>query len=126
MSAFGGEQKLDLGSYGSVQVSDVDLLEKKNLAITFSKEKLKELRKAAEDGNWSWKIAGFCCGLAIIAAMSLSFLSHATSLNAASAVLDLYLVLFGVIICVLEYKEHIFTQVSTNYLVPSQESLALH
>ena len=106
-----GEQK-DSGTYGSLSISDVkELLEKKDIAITFGKAKLKELQKIADDGDWSWKIAGFCCGLAVIGTMSLSLLSHLTSLNAASAVLDVYLVVFGVIICMLEYKERFLTQV---------------
>lgn len=95
----------------------IDKDEMKNLihaggqqALGYSKQKLLELKKYADEGNWSWKIAGGIAGLAIMAYSSLSVLAHLTGFSPATALIDCYLFLFGLAAVLLEYKEVSFTK----------------
>jgi hypothetical protein len=78
-------------------------------ALAHAKVKLQELKVYAEEGNWTWKIAGFFAGLAIVVTNALSLLSHFFGLSPFAALLDVYAIVFGLIFCALEYKETFMT-----------------
>lgn len=91
---FGGS-----AAYGSV--SNV-LMEQGGSALKLAEEKWKEAAKYAEQGNWTWKIAGFSAGCSIATLAILSIPVHA--LSPFSLVIDIYLLCFGLLAIVLEYK----------------------
>ena len=88
-----------------------------------SQDKYQALKKYAEDGNWTWKVAGFIAGLLISVLSVLSLLSNFLGLSLLSVVLDVYLLAFGLIACVLEYKEKVLTSKYLNLL--NREALFL-
>lgn len=104
--------KIDLGVYGSVdeEAASKFLGEKGQVAMEFSKRKLLELKKYADEGDWTWKVAGFIAGLAIVGLSLLSLLSHLFGLSPIDAILDVYMIALGSAACVLEYKEKTLTQ----------------
>lgn len=76
----------------------------------FSRQKMLDMKKYADEGNWTWKIAGFTGAVAVVVLSAMSFLSHLFGLSPISAVLDLYLILIGGALAALEYKEQVFTK----------------
>ena len=74
-----------------------------------TKIKLMELKKYADEGDWTWKILGLIAGLSIAFINSMAFLSDIFGLSPFSAVLDLYLVCFGLVLVVLEYQSKLLT-----------------
>lgn len=103
---------IELGAYGSVSTDEAKALAAKggSMAMEYSKEKFMQLKKYAEDGNWTWKVAGLIAGIMIILLSLLSVIGHFISLTPFSAVIDVYLFVFGVVACLLEYKEMVFTK----------------
>eukprot|EP01039_Chlorochromonas_danica_P005759 gene5759-6343_t len=101
-----------MAQYGSLINDEAKvLLQEKGLeAVSFSKEKFLELKKYAEDGNWSWRVAGFLAGLSIIGLSLMSFLSNIFGLSPFRAVLNIYMLFFGTAACILEFKEKALTQ----------------
>lgn len=83
-----------------------------------------QLRKYAEEGNWTWKVLGFIAGLLMMANGVLSFLVELTSLSPLMAVLDIYMFCFGLICVLLEYKEQALTQKYINII--RREALFLY
>lgn len=81
-----------------------------NEALGYSKQKMLELKKYAEDGNWSWKVAGFIGGLMIIGVSLMSIMSNLFGLSPFRAVLNIYLFFFGLSMCIMEFKEKALTQ----------------
>lgn len=97
--------------YGSIGTDEARLMANKagEIAITEAKLRYEQLRVYAEEGEWTWKLAGFLAGLLIVATSALSLLSHFFGLSWFSALIDIYLILFGSIACVLEYKDALLT-----------------
>lgn len=77
--------------------------------MTEAAVKYEELKLYAEEGQWTWKIAGFFAGLLIVVSASFSFISHFFGLSPFAALMDMYMVLFGSLACVLEYKDVLLT-----------------
>lgn len=104
--------KIELGAYGAVSVDDAkSFLDKHGKeVISFSRSKLLELKKYADEGEWTWKIAGFIAGTGIVAVSVLGFLSDFFGFSPVNAILDVYLILCGAMLAMLEYKHHFFTQ----------------
>jgi len=108
--------------YGSIP-SEVDVEKAQkfvtvnaNKALVFSKEKLLELKKYADDGNWTWRALGFIAGNLLIVNGFLSFCYEITSLSPLMAILNIYLILFGAIFVILEYKDKACTSRFQEYL----------
>lgn len=68
-----------------------------------------ELKKYAEEGQWTWKVAAFIAGLLIMTVSFLSLLSNLFGLSPIRLVLSLYIFAFGAITCILEYKDKLLT-----------------
>lgn len=75
-----------------------------------SKAKLLELKAYVDNGDWSWKLAGFTVGLSLSIMSFYAFISHLFGFAWFLAVTDLYLFSFGLVACILEYKEYVLTQ----------------
>jgi hypothetical protein len=116
-------------AYGSIGNVDNDEV-REYLTVTgtkfvgYSKTKLLELKKYADEGAWSWKVLGFFAGVSICAYSIISILGHLLSLRAATAVIDIYLFLFGCCCCILELKENLVTRRFLIYL--HREALFLY
>ena len=82
----------------------------KDQAYSMGKQKFLELKKYAEDGNYTWKVMGFVAGGLLVSVAFLDFFSHLFSLSPFSAVLDIYIFLFGAITVVLEFKDQFLTK----------------
>lgn len=78
-------------------------------AMQYSHEKVQELQQLVEEGEYSWRVLGLIAGLLLIVTSFFEFLSDFFGLSPFSAVLDLYLLGFGLCMTLLEYKEMIFT-----------------
>jgi hypothetical protein len=94
-------------SYGSVLTE-----ENKNIAINagsyaYSETaiKLKELKDYAEKEHWTWRVAGLIAGLLLVSTSLLSLVSHLFGLSPISMLLDVYVLLFGIVLCILECKD---------------------
>lgn len=98
--------------YGAVDQEEVRefLTNKGGEFVGYSKQKLLEFKKFADEGNWSWKIAGALAGASIMFYSVTSVLYHLTGFSPATAVIDCYLFLFGLLAVLLEYKEISFTK----------------
>eukprot|EP01033_Poteriospumella_lacustris_P013366 gene13366-9570_t len=118
--------KLELGAYGSLSVDDAKSFIDKHgqEALAYTREKLLEAKKYADEGEWTWKIGGFLAGVSIVVVSVFGFLSDFFGLAPVNAVLDLYLVAIGLILAVLEYKQHFLTQPYLNAL--RREALFLY
>lgn len=97
--------------YGSITAEEAQRIAASvgNVAVAEAKVKMQELKAYAEEGPWTWKLAGFFAGLLIIVSSSLSLLSHFFGLSWFSAMLDVYSIAFGAIACTLEYKDYLLT-----------------
>ncbi|KAJ1393893.1 hypothetical protein B484DRAFT_459246 [Ochromonadaceae sp. CCMP2298] len=102
-------KKIDLGAYGSVDTEAATQFATKagQMALANARIQLQNLKKYAEDGEWTWKMAGLLAGLLIMATSAFSLLSNFFSLSPFSALLDVYLFAFGAVSCILEYKENL-------------------
>ena len=78
-------------------------------ALEFSKEKLRDLQKYANDGHWTWRASSLVAGALIVSVNLLAFLSNLFGLQPLIAVLNLYLIAFGILMITLECKEKVFT-----------------
>jgi hypothetical protein len=98
--------------YGTVGQEEVKglLSSGGNQLYGYSKQKLIEFKKYADEGNWSWKVCGALSGLMIMVYSILSVLYHLTSLSPVRAVIDVYLFFIGMIAVLLEYKENFITK----------------
>eukprot|EP01041_Mallomonas_annulata_P005298 gene5298-10596_t len=95
-------------AYGSVQVDEaaMKLVQKEAVnAIQFSQQKMADLKKYVEDGHYSWKACGFLAGILLILNGFLSFSYEIMRLSPLMAILNLYLIIFGLVLVILEYKE---------------------
>jgi hypothetical protein len=79
---------------------------KENLekAGTFTKEKAVELRNQAQDGDQSLRVLGLMGGLATIVIGVLELITRFLRLDIVGALIDLYVIILGVIVVVLEGK----------------------
>ena len=119
------------GAYGSIPVDEesveVAKVYAKNLVnglVDYSHTELKELKKYADDGHWTWKILGLTAGILIVAVHALSFLSDLFGLAPFTAVLDMYIIFFGLVAIVLEYKTNLLPAYYVNKL--RKEALFLY
>jgi len=71
---------------------------------------LKELQKYVDEGHYSWKAFGLIAGVLLVMNGFLSFAYEIMALSPLMAILNVYLIIFGVILIVLEYKEKTFTK----------------
>ena len=101
-----------------VRKEDVDHM------IEEGKKHFRAMQKYADEGDWTWKIAGCISGVSIVLTMFLSFFSHLTSFSLTSAIIDLYFIAFGICFAILEYKEKLLTQGYLNTL--RREALFLY
>lgn len=101
-----------MDQYGTIVNEEAKSLlkNKGGLLMDYGKQKFLEMKKTAEEGNWTWKVAGFVAGLLMIVNSLLSFLSNFFGLSPFRAVLNAYLIVFGIIACLLEFKEKTLTQ----------------
>lgn len=79
-----------MGAYGS-------------LAAAGAEDKLKELQDLATRGTWSWKLGALSSGVLISLCSIASAMGHL--LAPFSLILDVYMLLFGLVFIVLEYKD---------------------
>lgn len=114
------------GAYGSITSEEMQQFVSKhgNEFLGYSKQKLLEMKKYADEGNYSWKVAGGIAGAAIMFHAATSCLAHALTLSPATAVIDIYLFLFGLFACILEFKEQSFTKRGLDML--KREALFLY
>lgn len=77
--------------------------------MALGRSKFLELRKYAEEGNWSWRVLGFIAGLLVMWLSIMSILTNLISLSPFRAVLNIYLFFFGLAACLLEFKERTLT-----------------
>lgn len=103
------EKKNGYGSIANEEMQEF-VTKKGGQLLGYSKQKFLELKKYADEGNYSWRIAGLFAGIAIILYAGMSFLAHLTGFSPATAVIDVYLFIFGVAAVVLEFKEQSFTK----------------
>lgn len=105
------------GSYGTVPDIDPAALNAAKSyvaskipgAIDYSKEKLAEAKKYVEEGDWTWRIAGLCAGGALVFVNLTSVIGNFFTLSLVTAVLNAYLILFGLLMMILEYKNVFLT-----------------
>jgi len=111
------------GGYGAVDTGGIDLskaaglisaltsasggADQANKAMEYTRAEINSIVKYAEEGDWTWKLLGMFGGLGMMATGSLSFLGHFFLFNYFGAILDVYIVLFGILSIILEYKESI-------------------
>ena len=69
-----------------------------------------EVHKFAEEGNYNWKVLGFFAGILLMLDGFFGFFIAFTSLDLSRALINLYLVLFGAICSMLEFKGNSFTE----------------
>ena len=97
--------------YGSVSAEEAQHIAVNvgNAALLEAKSKFQYLKQYAEDGEWTWKLAGFFAGLLIMGTSILSLLSNFFGLSWFTALLDVYCIMFGAVACILEYKDVLLT-----------------
>lgn len=78
--------------------------------MDYSRAKLTELEKYAETGDWSWTAGANLAGALMIVTSSLGFFDSILYLSPFTAVLNLYIICFGVIAILLENKEYFLTK----------------
>jgi hypothetical protein len=111
MKSNSGNNKDGYGIYGSVSQSDIEIGKAiGQKALDVGKEKYNEMKKYAEEGKYSWRVAGFTSGILMMFISFFGFFSNLVSLSPFNAILDLYIFCFGLISAALEYKERFFTQ----------------
>lgn len=76
-------------------------------ALEFGRKEINEIVKYAEEGDWTWKLLGMFGGLAMMGVGGLTFMGDFFLFNYFGAILDVYIILFGLLTVVLEYKDSI-------------------
>ena len=71
----------------------------------FTEEQIAQMKKAYEEGNWTWRVLGFTAAIGLVILGVLNFLSHLFGLHPFYACLDLYIILGGLSLSLLEFKE---------------------
>lgn len=101
-------------TYGAVPTTDAMALvqdfansDTTQKVLTATRAELSAIQKMMEEGTLTWKVLGSVGGAAMVGTGSLSFLGHFLFFNYFGAILDVYIVLFGLLSIVLEYKEMI-------------------
>jgi hypothetical protein len=74
-----------------------------------SENKITELKKYIEEGDYSWRILGGLAGLITVAFALMNFISNFFSLDALHAIINIYLFFGGLISVILENKNKTFT-----------------
>lgn len=112
--------------YGSITAEEAQSIARGvgSAAVNQAKLRLQELKTYAEEGSWTWKVAGFFAGLAIVVVSALSMLSHFFGLSPFAALLDVYAIVFGGIACALEFKETFMTATARVFI--HREALFLY
>jgi len=87
-------------SYGSVMSTGADKL---SAAVEYAKK-----------GDWTWRAGGFVAGSLIVVVSALSAFGHIFA--PFKLVLDLYLLAFGTLMCLIELQDRVFTQQYLNVL----------
>lgn len=73
----------------------------------WGRSEINEIVKYAEEGDWTWKLLGMFGGLAMVGVGGLTFMGDFFLFNYFGAILDVYIILFGILTVCLEYKEAI-------------------
>jgi hypothetical protein len=71
-------------------------------ASTFAKSTARDLKENLMQGNWSLRILALLGGLAMIVVSVLGFISHIFGFAWISAIFDVYCMILGIMICILE------------------------
>lgn len=71
----------------------------------FSKEEMDNLKAFISDGHWSWRVFGFLAGVAMTGAGFWMLFLDIFSLNLVTVVVDAYVLAYGLLATLLEYKE---------------------
>ena len=71
---------------------------------------LQSLKKAADDGELSWSVASVIAGGLLAVSGCFGLASSVVYLSPFSFVLNLYIMAFGVLFIILEYKQRVFTK----------------
>lgn len=98
--------------YGAVvqgKVDQADLEKAGQDALSYGRAKYLELLKYAEDGDWTWRVAGFGAGCFMMFTSFFEFFSNFFGLSPFMACLDLYIFCFGALAVCLEYKDQVLT-----------------
>eukprot|EP01032_Pedospumella_encystans_P008822 gene8822-10434_t len=98
--------KVAAGNYGSVSREEARALIEQgaDVVLTEAAFRYKELKEYAEEGHWTWKVLGFIAGLFILTVSVFSFIANFFRLSPLGALLDIYLIAFGILACLLEFK----------------------
>ena len=68
------------------------------------------LSRYAEEGDWTWRLAGFFSGCFMMLSSFLGFFSNFFALSPFTACLNVYIFCFGVLSVCMEYKDTLMTQ----------------
>lgn len=109
------------GAYSSIPLSDPEMnmvgsiagsyfQAKVPVAVEYSKEKFVAMKKYAEEGDWTWRVAGCLAGILLMVSSFFAFLSNVFGFSPFAAILNIYLFCFGLIATFLEYKESVFPE----------------
>lgn len=79
-----------------------------NNAIEITRVQFNNLKKYAEEGDWTWRILGLFAGLGMIGAGAVNLLF--SILNPFGMLLAAYIIIFGIIAVALEYKDVVLPQ----------------
>ena len=74
------------------------------------KAKLLAMKKAAEDGNWTWRLGGLISGIIMIVLGSMDVLNHLSRISPFDAIIDVYIVMAGFIAILLEHRNQMLTR----------------
>ena len=99
--------------YGAVVTGKVDEKELEKAGadvLSYGRSKYLELLKYAEDGDWTWRVAGFGAGCFMMFTSFFEFFSNFFGLSPFLACLDLYIFCFGALAVCLEYKDQLVTE----------------
>mmetsp|Transcript_5865 Transcript_5865/g.13911 ORF Transcript_5865/g.13911 Transcript_5865/m.13911 type:complete len:292 (-) Transcript_5865:206-1081(-) len=72
-------------------------------AGSFAKERAQELRQSVAEGNWSLRIFVLLAALAMITTSLIGLISDVYRIDTISAIIDIYCLILGVIMIILEY-----------------------
>lgn len=78
--------------------------------------KLSQHVSYVEDGNWTWKVAGFTCGCLMIVTSVFGILSSVFSLSPFTACLNVYICFFGILSVCLEYKDQVMMKSYVDFI----------
>mmetsp|Transcript_6355 Transcript_6355/g.6571 ORF Transcript_6355/g.6571 Transcript_6355/m.6571 type:complete len:255 (-) Transcript_6355:46-810(-) len=97
--------------YGALDLEEATNFAKEHGAVLLdeARSKLREFQKICEDGRYTWKVFGLIAGILLVVNALLGFTSQVLSLSPLMAILNLYMLLFGLILIALEYKDKTYT-----------------